>query len=179
MHVPALRRPARAVVATLTALGLVLTAAPASAALLPLPTRAAPLVPVSAELGKALSTLPKATPATAFVHVRGGTAASRAALVVDHGLAVQKDFPSIGVVYAAGTLGEIATLRRSAQVSYLSTDRKLTLLDDTSGWAMRVEQVQRSIGNGPYRDASGRVLDGSGIGVRSSTAASTARTPTS
>ncbi len=162
MHVPALRRAARLAVTTATVLGLTLTTVPALAAAAPPALR---LVPVSPALATALSTLPKATLTGVYVNVRGGSASARADLLTDHGLTVVKDFPSVGVVYGSGTLGAVATLRRSPSVTYLSTDSLLRPLDDTSGWATRVEQVQRAVGNGPYRDANGHVLDGSGIGV--------------
>lgn len=159
-------RPARRTLVAVTTAALVLvtslaTASPAQAGI----TSGSYLAPVSPALATAIATLPKTTPYGAYVNVRGGSAADRATLLADHGLNVVTDFPSIGVAYGTGSLGAIATLRRAPQVSYLSTDSALKLLDDTSGWATRVEQVQRAMGNGPYRDAAGRVLNGTGIGV--------------
>jgi serine protease AprX len=163
--VRAFRRPAR--LAAVTAVGTLLTfcaqlgtAAPSGAA-----APAPQLVAVSSQVARDLATLPASAPYGVYVTVRGGDAAARAALLVDHGLTVVRDFPSVGIVYGAGTIGAVATLRRAAQVSYLSTSRRLKALDDTSGWAMRVEQVQRVVGNGPYRDGSGHIVDGTGVGV--------------
>lgn len=162
-----LPRPARLVAtvvsATLLTFGAQLTAAPLAQAATPSTSPA--LAAVSTQVARDLATMPASTPYGVYVNVRGGTADTRAALLVDHGLTVVKDFPSVGVVYGAGTLGAVATLRSAAAVSYLSTSRTLKALDDTSGWAMRVEQVQRAVGNGPYRDAAGRIIDGSGVGV--------------
>ncbi len=157
-----LRTLAAVTTASLVLVAGVATATPAAAA-----TTASGSVqaPVSPALASALATLPTSTPYGAFVNVRGGSAAARAELLADHGLTVVSDFPSVGVVYGTGSLGAIATLRSAPQVSYLSTDSALKLFDESSGWATRVEQVQRAMGNGPYRDAAGRVLDGSGVGV--------------
>jgi serine protease AprX len=163
----ALPRPAHRTVAALATAALTLvavgsglaTASPAAAVTAP------SLAPVSPALSKAIATLPAMTPYGAYVNVRGGSAADRAQLLTDHGLNVVKDFPSVGVVYGTGALGAIVTLRRAPSVSYVSTDSVLKALDDSSGWATRVEQVQRAVGNGPYRDASGHIIDGAGIGV--------------
>ncbi len=162
MHALCLRRPARVAVATLAAAGMALTATPALAAT---SAAASTLAPVSTRLAAALASLPAATPYGAYVNVRGGGAAERADLLTDHGLSVVGDFASVGVVYGTGTLGAIETLRHDPNVSYVSTDTTLKALDESSGWAMRVEQVQRAVGNGPYRDSAGRIIDGTGVGV--------------
>ena len=156
-----LRRSALTTFVTGAALALSATVAPPASAA-PAPAR---LAPVSAQVAKDLASLPLGTLYGAYVTVRGGTAASRAALLADHGLTVSADFPSVGTVYGAGTLGAVATLRRDPAVTYVSTSRRLKALDDTSGWALRVEQAQRAGGNGPYRDASGGLIDGRGVGV--------------
>jgi serine protease AprX len=161
--VRAFRRPARVISVAVTSALLTLStqlAGPTAHAV-----TAAPLAPVSAQVARDLAMLPASTPYGVYANVRGGTAATRAALMVDHGLNVIADYPSVGAVFGVGTLGAAGTLRRDPSVSYLSTNRALRRLDDTSGWATRVEQVQRSVGNGPYRSASGHVLDGTGIGV--------------
>ena len=157
------RRPAHVLLALTSGMALAVSGVTVSpAAATPAPPRLAPVGPgVAADLGA----LPLITPYAVFVNVRGGTAETRAALVADHGLEVSKDFPSVGAVYAYGTLGAVATLRSDPAVTYLSASRALTLQDDSSGWATRVEQVQRSIGNGPYRDSAGHILDGTGVGV--------------
>jgi serine protease AprX len=157
------RTQLRPALALLTGAAFALSSVTAPAALAATAPR--PLAPVNPALATALSTLPKATPYGVFVSVRGGTPAQRAALLTDHGLAVGNDFPSVGIVYGTGTLGAVSTLRRDPTVTYLEADARLKLLDDTSGWATRVEQVQRAVGNGPYRDGSGHVIDGTGIGV--------------
>lgn len=123
------------------------------------------LAPVSAAVARDLAALPDSAPYGVYVTTRGGDAATREALLTDHGLTPVKDFGSVDTVYGAGTLAAVATLRSSPMVSYVSTSRTLRALDDSSGWAMRVEQVQRAVGNGPYRDAAGRLIDGTGVGV--------------
>jgi serine protease AprX len=80
-------------------------------------------------------------------------------------LKVTADFPSADAVFAVGSLGRIEALREEPSVTYLEADRQLQYLGDTGVWATRARVAQESVAGGPYRDGSGQILDGSGVGV--------------
>ncbi len=120
---------------------------------------------VEAALAADLAALPGVTPYAAFVHFRGGTPEYRAALLADHGLDSVRDFASIDVVYAVGTVADIASLRDEPGISYLQANRRLAYHGETATWATKVRVAQEQAAGGPYRDTAGRVLDGTGVGV--------------
>ncbi len=151
------------VTATITATA-VMTVGPATAAATPLVSVTA-TAPLSASMAQAVATLPEDAPFGAFVHFDGGDPASRAALLTDHGLQVANDFASVDVTFATGTLGALLGLRGEPAVTYLEADRQLQYFGESATWATRARVARTAVGNGPYRDANGTVLDGTGIGV--------------
>ena len=112
-----------------------------------------------------LATLPADAPYRAYVHFRGGTPDSRAALLVDHGLIAGHDFATVAATSAFGAIGQIAGLRHEPLVSYVEAVRPVLAHGDTAVWSTNVGNVQQAIGKGPYVDPADRVLDGTGIGI--------------
>lgn len=163
------RAPHRAVLSALAVLTATATAAavaaPAKAATDTPLVRVAHTAPLSASMAAAVATLPESSPFGAFVHFDGGDPASRAALLTDHGLQVAKDFSSVDVAFATGTLGALLDLRGEPAVTYLEADRALQYYGDTATWSTRAQVARKAVADGPYRDATGRVLDGAGVGV--------------
>ncbi len=125
----------------------------------------ASLAPLSPSMASAVATLPAGAPFGAFVHFDGGDAAARAALLTDHGLQPARDFASVDVTFATGTLGALLGLRGESSVTYLEADRKLQYFGESGTWATRARVARTAVANGPYRDTTGRVLDGTGVGV--------------
>jgi serine protease AprX len=166
------RAPRRTVLSALSALtaaaaaaALAVTSLPASAAASAPLVRVERTAPLSASMAEAVAALPESAPFAAYVHFDGGDAAGRAALLTDHGLQVAADYASVDVAYAVGTLGALLDLRGEQGVTYLEADRQLQYFGDTGSWATRARVARTAVAGGPYRDASGRVLDGSGVGV--------------
>jgi serine protease AprX len=109
---------------------------------------------------------PDAHPTGAFVTFRGGDRSAHQRLLARHGLRVVADFESsLGAVFAAGTAGGLRTLSRDPGVERLDPNQRLEPANDTGPWAIRSRIAQEHVSGGPYRDRSGRVLDGRGIGV--------------
>ena len=121
--------------------------------------------PMSAGLEADLRTLPGVAPYGAFVHFAGGDLAEQRDLVERHGLSVTSAFPQVDALYAFGTVAEVRGLTREPAVTYLERDEPLHYYGDTAVWASRARVAQEDVSGGPYRDAVGRVLDGTGVGV--------------
>ena len=155
-----LRRTSSFLLALLVPLAV---AAPAGADTRPVVT--AGTARVNHQFARDLAALSPDTPYRAYVHVRGGTPESRAALVTRHGLVAGHDFESVGATTAFGTIRAIAALRGEPSVSYLEGIPEIRALGDTARWATNVGVVQQAVGLGPYVDSGGNVLDGAGVGV--------------
>ena len=155
------RLSALALVAVLGAVALVATSFAGTST----PAVALGDVPMTTALKRDLGSLPGITPYAAFVHFRGGSVAEQRALVEAHGLVVTETFPSVDVVFAVGTVAEIRGLTREPAVTYLEDNRRLQYFGDTAVWATRARVTQENVSGGPYRDAVGRVVDGTGVGV--------------
>lgn len=95
---------------------------------------------------------------------RGGPAAQRA-ILARQGLRVKQTLRAIRAYVVSGELRDVAALARKRAVAYVERNEQLQWLGDTAPWASRVRVAQTAVSGGPYRDATGRVLDGSGIGV--------------
>jgi len=123
-------------------------------------------VDTSPGLAAALASLPSLTPYGAFVHFRSGTAADHRALLDGYGMDVLADFEtSARAVYALGTIGDIRGLTREPSIEYLEEDRLLEYHDGTAPWATRVRVAQEAVAGGPFFDAAGAIVDGTGVGV--------------
>lgn len=100
-----------------------------------------------------------------FVHLRGGEPRSQRDLVESHGLSVTSMYPTIDVVFAVGAAAEVRSLVTESAVEYLEANRKLTYYGDTGPWSTRARVAQQAVGGGPYRDGTGAIVDGAGVGV--------------
>lgn len=101
----------------------------------------------------------------ALVHFRAGTPAERASFLAEQGLGVVADLASVDVAVAEGAVADFAGLVDETTVTYLEADRPVTFASETATWATRARVAQESVAGGPYFDPSGRVLDGTGIGI--------------
>lgn len=109
--------------------------------------------------------LPATTPYEAIVRFRQGSPGSHRARLLARGLEVTGTLRSLPAYVVTGRLGDIARLGRVRGVAYVEPDPRLRWLGDTAPWATRVRVAQEAVSGGPYRDGSGRILDGTGIGV--------------
>ena len=157
------RFPAR-VLALLVLSASVLTVAPARSATTT-PLVAAGEVPMTAEIVKVLTKRPAAAFYGLFVHFRSGTFDENKLMVEGHGLTITSEFPSVDVVHAWGTVGEIRGLTREPSVGYLEHNRKIQFFQDTTVWSTRVRAAHEEVMGGPYFDPSGNILDGNGVGI--------------
>ncbi|MGH2736077.1 MAG: S8 family serine peptidase [Actinomycetota bacterium] len=117
---------------------------------------------IDAQLARALDRLPAGKPYGAFVHFEvQGTAAQKAVLGAA-GLRASAVFDRIDVVYATGTVRALRNLFDEPSVSFLESNRKLRFFQDT---ALDATRARAGEGATPFRDAQGRPLDGTGVGV--------------
>ena len=123
------------------------------------------LAPVSPQLAADLERLDPGSSYGAFVHLTPSAFEGRSALLAGHSLEETATFPSADAVFAVGTLGSVASLRSVAGVTYLEANRRLSFAGDTGVWASRARVARAPVSGGPYLDAGGAVLDGSGVGV--------------
>lgn len=122
---------------------------------------------LSPNLAADLDRLAPTTAYTGFIHFDAPTsAATRAATLRTAGLRPVKDYDHIGTVYAAGTVAGFEKVAGRTGVSYIERNEKLTLADDTAGWATGTQIVQKPVSGGPYRTGpGGAILDGAGVGL--------------
>lgn len=149
--------------AALVALALLAaTAAPAAA----LTSPAADPAPMSPGFDRQLDALDAASTTGGFVHFADDRSpAQRVEAVRALGLTVTTRFDTVDALFAAGTAEQFRTLQRAPGISYLQEDAELAFDDETDGYATGAEVVRGPIGGGPFRDGTGQVLDGTGIGV--------------
>ena len=163
---PMLSRRARRLIASALA-ALVGAVALAATSLAGTSTPAVALggVPMSPGLKADLQALPAIAPYGAFVHFPNGSLADGRDLIEARGLRVTSSFASADAVYAVGTVAEVRGLTREPAVTYLEDNPQLRYYGDTAVWATRARVAQEDVSGGPYRDAAGRALDGTGVGV--------------
>ena len=101
----------------------------------------------------------------AFVHFRRGEFGNHVEVLADHNLRATSVFPSARVAYAVGKVRALRSIRNATSVRYLEANRKLRYFGDTGPWSSRARVAQKAVSGGPYTDASGAVLDGTGVGV--------------
>lgn len=100
----------------------------------------------------------------AFVHFNLGSTAYQDKLLLTHGLTLQKDFRKYTrAAYVFGPVSAFQALAEHPAVSRIEHNRPLRYFGDTAGWASRTRVAQEPVSGGPYFDADGNVLDGSGI----------------
>ncbi len=151
------QRSLRSAAVVLTCLMLVLPVGSASAT-----KTAAPMSPAL------ISSLASAGAAeiTAFVTYRDAAAAQRSlATLRAGGLRVVGQLRSINAVAVRGTGAQIRRLASDPTVQYLDGEQPLEYFGGTGIWATRVGSVRTASGGGPFRDGSGAILTGTGIGV--------------
>lgn len=122
-------------------------------------------VPLSAQLASDLERLSPTRPYGVFVHFNSGTRSERDMLLTGHGLTVAGRFDEVDVVYAVGTVADVAGLTTESTIGYLEANKALRYSGDTGPWASGVRIAQQPVAGGPYLDAEGNVLDGRGVGV--------------
>jgi len=122
-------------------------------------------VPLSPGLRADLASLPSDTPYGVFAHFAAPTADGGREHLENFGLRVITTFDAVDVTFAAGTLSDIRALSHSPKLTYLEKNEDLQFADETDVWATRARVAQQAVSGGPYRDGTGRILDGAGVGV--------------
>jgi serine protease AprX len=125
------------------------------------PAAAAPapeLAPVSATLAATLGRAADTVPVNVLVH--GTDLAAARAAVERAGLTEVTTFRRIGVVVAAGTAGQVRSVRTLPGVTYVEGNDPLSLFADSGTVATRSLEAQQTL-----VDADGTPLDGTGVSV--------------
>ena len=101
----------------------------------------------------------------AFVHF-AWKSKSLDALLAQLGLSKLADFrPYARSVFLRGPVAAFRALAANPAVDYIEYNRPLRYLGDTQSWATRVRVAQEKVSGGPYRDAQGRIIDGTGVSL--------------
>jgi serine protease AprX len=124
----------------------------------------AALAPVSPGLAKLLKTEPGGDRAGVFVNFAPGAEGWQRTLA-DKGVEVVKTYDRVGAAFVVATYATIKELRGLAGVTYIEDNAMLRAAGETSVWATRARGANEAVYDGPFRDASEKVLDGSGVGV--------------
>lgn len=135
-------------------------------AALPLPALAgSDRAEVSVRFERDTARLGPEDPYRAFVHFDSGSFAANSSFLEARGFEIVAEYPEVNVAFAAGSVRGFERLRTETRVQYLEANHELVFYGDTAPWATRARVAQKEVAGGPYRDADGRILDGSGIGV--------------
>ena len=100
-----------------------------------------------------------------FAHFSAGDPAAWVQTLTERGAEVARVYDRVGAVFAVATLEVIASLGGAEGITYLERNEAIEFFGDTAVWATRARVAQVPVAGGPYRDGSGRVLDGTGVGV--------------
>ena len=101
-----------------------------------------------------------------FIHFHGGDAAARKQIISDAGLQFGKDYGSFTPArFAMGPAAGFLSLTTHPAVRYVEQDIALRYFGETAAWASRARVAQEPVAGGPYRDADGNILDGSGVTI--------------
>jgi serine protease AprX len=112
-----------------------------------------------------VATLAPTTAYRAVVQFQPGSRAAHRALIARRGLTLTGDLQSLDAVGLSGPLASVAALSRDPAVAYVEPDAPLRYFEETGHWATQVGIVHHPVSGGPYRDSSGNILDGRGVGV--------------
>lgn len=132
----------------------------------PLPTVSAQTSPrQSDDFARAMSTRDANSTYGAFIHFVPGQEIEGASLLRDSGLRLVTTFKRASAVFARGPISAFRALVDEPSIQYLEANQSVALLAETAPWATRARVAQQAVSGGPYFDASGKVIDGSGVGV--------------
>ena len=102
----------------------------------------------------------------AFVHFSMGTLEEQDKLIADAGLMAVADFRRFSrSVFVYGPTAGFVALAKRPEVAYLQENRQLRYFGETGPWATNARVAQEAVSGGPYFDASGQILDGTGVTV--------------
>ena len=101
---------------------------------------------------------------SAFVHMDPSVQDAKAVLA-NLGLQIVERYESVDAFFVRGRVANFRALTREPAVNYLEANRELSFHDDTDGYASRARVAMESVLGGPYLDADGTPLSGSGQGV--------------
>lgn len=137
--------------------------------MVPAAGRAAETAPTLPELSPGFAAdiirLPVDSPYGAFVNFYGGDAAEHKKILRAVGLRPLLDYEVVEAWFAVGPISAWRRLTSDPRIAYLQDNARLAYAERTSKLATNVAQAQLPFAGGPYRDADGDLLDGSGIGV--------------
>lgn len=129
------------------------------------PVAASSVAQLEPQLRGDLDQLSAIQPYGAFVHFDGGTETLHRTVIAEHGLEVTNEFDSVDVYFSVGTVAQFRQAAQDGRISYLQSNRKLPLHGDTGSWATRARVAYEAAAGGPYFDANGDVIDGTGVGI--------------
>lgn len=102
----------------------------------------------------------------AFLHFPPGTSQNaEASFIAAARLKLAASFDVVDVVFAVGPMARFADLVDAPELIYIEHNGRVVSEGDTGPWATRTRVAQSALAGGPYRDASGNILDGTGVGV--------------
>lgn len=122
-------------------------------------------VTVDPEVLKEWSTLPLTAKYGAFVHFyRLPSLLEQDGLLKSSGLSIVHDFRRYtNSVFVEGPVLGFKQVINSPWVQRIEYNRPMQYLDATQSWATRTRTVQEKVSGGPFRDAGGNILDGTGV----------------
>jgi serine protease AprX len=121
---------------------------------------------VAPSVRQALQTLGSGASYGAFVHFSMGSQAEHTALFQKLGLSVVKSFyPYANSIFVRGPVAGFLKLLDERSVSYVEANEKLHYTAEADVWSTRARVAQEPVSGGPYYDASGHVLDGTGVTI--------------
>lgn len=125
-----------------------------------------PLAYMSPQLIRELEQLPAGGIGGVFAHFTPDTIERRIEILKRFPLTIGSDFyPEADAVFVQGTVPTIMALAAEPGIYFIEQNEKLHYFNHTANWAIRTRVAQERVGLGPYYDAAGKVLDGTGIGV--------------
>lgn len=100
----------------------------------------------------------------AFVHFNDRNDKRNDALLEGLGLSMLKDFRKYSrAVFVEGPVSALQSLVTEPMVGYIEYNRPMRYLGGTQSWASRARVAHEPVSGGPYRDANGQVIDGTGV----------------
>ncbi len=102
----------------------------------------------------------------AFVHFSDRDLSAQNERLRRLGLSIHTDFRQFATsVFATGTAASFLNIATDPSVFRLEWNEPLKFYNHTANWAIRTRVAQERVGDGPYYDGLGRILDGTGVGV--------------
>ncbi len=130
------------------------------------PAQAATQVKIDPLFERRLLELPGDMAYGAFIHFKAGAPAEHETLLGNLGLSVLRDYSEYtNAVFAVGPVSKFLPLLTRGEISYIEENKPLQFFGDTAPWVTRTRVAQEAVSGGPFYDANGEVINGSGVGI--------------